>query len=131
MFCASLEAMAPLQHRFLGQANFARKLCAGLPLQHPTDDQDDMFRHELTAREHSATVEVIDPLAAVTAIDGQATAAVDAEQARFIARCGAVGAAQSGGMKMLLQPGNTLVVIEEVNDGKIHARDSTNFALLV
>ena len=68
---------------------------------------------------------------AVTAIDGQATAGVDAKQARFPTRGVAVRAPEPAGMKMLLQPGNTLVVVEEVNDRKIHTRDCTYFALLV
>ncbi len=131
MFSARLEAMAPLQHRFLGQPDFARQLGTGLPLQHPPDDQDHMLRDQLAAREDRATIEVIDALAAVTARDGQPTAGVDAKQACFPRWCVAVRAPQPGGMKMVLQPGNTLVIIEEVNDRKIHTRDCTNSALLV
>ncbi len=123
--------MAPFQHRFLGHADFACQLRGGLPLQDPAHEQDDMLGHELAACEHGATVEGIDPLAAATAVDRQPTAGIDAEQARLLVGRVAVGAAQPAGMKMLLQPRDTLVVIEEVNDGKIHARDCTDFALLV
>ena len=62
--------MAPLQHRFLGQPDFARELGRGLALQHAADDQDHMLRDQLAAREDRATIEVIDALAVVTAIDG-------------------------------------------------------------
>ena len=123
--------MAPLQHRFLGQPDFPRQLGCRLPLQHAPDDEDDMLRHQLAAREHGATIEVIDPLAAVTAVDRQPAASVHTEEACFLVGRMAVGAPEPRGMKMVLQPGNTLVVIEEVNDRKIHARNSTNFALLV
>ena len=111
-----MQALAPFQYRLLGQADFARRLRAGLPLQHPAHNQDDMLRHELAAREDRATVEVIDPLAAATAVDRQPTAGIDAEQARVLAGRGAVGAAPPSGMKLLLQPRDTLVIIEEVND---------------
>jgi hypothetical protein len=94
--------MAPLQHCFLGQPDFPRQLRAGLPLQHPAHEQDDMLRGQLAAREDRATVEVIDPLAAATAIDGQPTPDIDPDQARFRLRGGAVRALQPSGMKMLL-----------------------------
>ena len=100
-------------------------------MQHPAHDQDDVLRHELAACEHGATVEVIDPLAAATAVDRQSTASIEAEPARVLVGRIAVGAAQTSGMKMLLQPRDTLVVIEEVNDGKVHVCDCTNSALLV
>ena len=80
-----------------------------------------MLRHELAAREHGRTVKVIDPLTAAAAVDWQPTASIDAEQARVLAGCLTVGTAQPTGMKMLLQPGDTLVIIEEVDDWKIHA----------
>ena len=73
----------------------------------------------------------IDPLAAATAVDRHPAAGVHTEEARFIAGRLTVGAPEPARMKMVLQPGNTLVVIEEVNDGKIHTRDCTNVALLV
>src|SRR3712207_1813100 len=101
--------MGPLQKRFFGQADFARQLRGRLPLQHPPDDQYHMFRHQLAAREHRATVEVIDPLAEVKEIDGQGTAVIDAEEACFPTRRLAVRAPQTGGMKMLLQPPTTRV----------------------
>ena len=128
---AGLQAVAPLQHRFLGQPDFAGQVSTGLPLQHPADDQDHMLGNQLAAGEDRATLEVIDALAAVTAVDRQPAASVHPEEARFLVGRMAVGAPEPRGMKMVLQPGNTLVVIEEVNDRKIHARNSTNFALLV
>ncbi len=126
-----LQAVAPLQHGFLGQANFPRQLRAGLPLQHAAHEQHDVHWSQLTAREDGAAVEVIDALAVVTAPDGQATPTINAKEAGVGARRLAVRARLATGMKMLLQPGDALVVIEEVYDRKVHAVDRTRFALLV
>ena len=104
--------MAPLQHRFLGQAKVAGELGTGLPLQHPTQEEHDMGRHKLAPREDRAAVEVIDALALVTAPDRQAAPSIHAKEARLGARCAAVGTLQSKRMEMLLQPGDALVVIE-------------------
>lgn len=94
--------MAPLQHGFLSQPDFPRQLRAGLPLQHATHEQDDMLRDQLATREDRTTVEVIDPLAAATAVDGQSTTGMYPKPACFRLRGGAVRALQPSGMKMLL-----------------------------
>ena len=123
--------MAPLQHRFLGQAKFAGELCAGLPLQHSTQEEHDMGRDKLAPREDRAAVDVINALALVTAPHGQAAPTIDAKEARLRARCAAVGTLQPARMEMLLQPSDALVVIEKVDDWKVHVADLTSFALLV
>ncbi len=90
-----------------------------------------MHGGQLAPSEDGATLEGIAALAVVAAPDGQATAPVDAKEAGSGARCLAVGTRLPGRMEVLLQPGDALVIIEEVNNRKVHTLDRTMFALLV
>ena len=90
-----------------------------------------MHGGELAPCEGSTTVEIIDALTSVTAPDGQATATIDTKEAGVGARRLAVRAQLTDGMEMLLQPGDALVVIKEVDNRKVHTLDLTSFALLV
>lgn len=112
--------MAPLQHRFLGQADFAGQLRARLPLQHAAHEQYHVDGGKVAPGEDSATIEVIDALAVVTAPDGQAAPTIDAKEAGGGARRVAVGTLQPVRMEVLLQPGDALRIIEEVDNGKVH-----------
>ncbi len=123
--------MPPLQHRFLRQPDFARQLRTWLALQHPTQDQHDMHGGEVATTEDGATVQVINALTPLAAVDGQATPAIYAEEASFVVRCMAVGTLQSCWVEVLLHPGDTLVFIKKVNNRKVHAAQFTSFALFV
>ena len=128
---ARLQALAPLQHRFLRQADSAGQLRARLPLQHPAQEQQHMHGGKLALCEDGAAVEVIHALALVTTPDRQATTTIDAKEAGIGARCVAMRALLPSGMEVVLQPCNALLIIKEVYDRKVHVVDLTKFALFV
>jgi hypothetical protein len=119
MLRVGVQAMAPLQHRFLRQPNFPRQLGARLSLEHPAQDQHDMHRCKLTAREDGATIKMIHALTPLTAVDRQATPAICAKEAGFGVCRLAVRALEPSGMEVLFQPSTPLIIIEEVYDRKI------------
>ncbi len=110
--------MAPLQHRFLGQADFARQVRAGLALQHATHEQDHVDGGKLAPGEAGPAIEVVNPLTPVTAPDGQAAPTIDAKEAGVGARRVAVRALLAGGMEVLLQPRDALLVSRRSMIGK-------------
>src|SRR3712207_185141 len=110
--------MPPLQHRFLRQPDFAGQLRTWLTLQHPAQDQHDMQGGEVATTEDGATVQVINSLTPRKAPDGQATPAIYAEEACLVVRCRAVGTLQPCRVEVLFQPGDTLVCIQQVDNGK-------------
>jgi hypothetical protein len=86
---------------------------------------------EVAPSKDGIAVEVVNALTVKAPVDGQTTATIDAKEAGSSARCVPVRALVAGGMEMLLQPRDALLVIEEVYDRKIHGMDLTRYALLV
>ena len=86
---------------------------------------------QMAGSEHGPTIQRIDALTALTAPDGQATAMIDAKEARCAVARVAVRARQPVGMKVLHQPGCALLIVEQIYDWKVHALDFSHFARLV
>ena len=98
----------------------ARQVRARLALQHATHEQDHVDGGKLAPGEDGPAIQVVNPLTPVTAPDGQAAPTIDAKEAGVGARRVAVGALQPVWMEVLLQPDDALLIIEEVDNWKVH-----------
>lgn len=106
-----LDALPPAVDTATGQDQLLRQHRGRFAFADPAQSQDHSTRSEIAARAEGAGVEIVDPLAVLTAVVHE-TPLAGAKVARVLRRGSTARAAQSCGMKIRLHPPSVLLFVQ-------------------